>query len=153
VHRYDQGNLGDVLAGDEIDFTASTSDGFKLLTLRATLSASATVANRVAHFQFVSQSGDVIHEIVAHSAQVASAVTIYNLVGGNGANYEGSAVNDGVASLPLPDLWFPAGTLIKTKTTALDVGDKWGSVYWSALTGDEWAHLALLEEIASNIGH
>lgn len=76
----------------------------------------------------------------------------YNLIAASGSANEGSGVNDDVSSLALPDLWWPAGTTLRTTTTALQVGDQWSGVYWSALVGEEWEHLRLLAEIASTIG-
>jgi len=41
---------------------------------------------------------------------------------------------------------------VVTLTTAIDVGDQWSDVYWSALVGEEWEHLRWLEQIAAQLG-
>lgn len=152
MHRYVQGSVANPAAGHDLADIPNYGDTFRLLTFRARLATSAVVANRVPHFRFVSPSGNVIHEVVPSAVQAASLTVTYDLVGGSGAANEGSAVSDGVSSLCLPDFWFPAGTTLETATTALDVGDTWSAVYWSAIVGEEWEHLRLLTEIASQIG-
>lgn len=152
MHHYDQASVASPAVGHDLSGIPNYGDGYRLLTFRARLTTSAVVANRYPHFQFVSPSGNVIHEVAAYNAQVASTVTTYDLVAGLGVQGGGIYLTDGVSSLPLPDLWFPAGTKIQTKTTALDVGDKWDEVYYSALIGDEWEHLRLLAEIKAQLG-
>jgi hypothetical protein len=120
--------------------------------LRATLVTSAAVANRYPHFEFVNPDGTVLTAAVAHTAQTAGLTVKYNNVSDNGNLSEGSATNDGEASLPLPGMWFPAGTTIKTVTTAIDVGDQWSGIFYSFLEGDEWEHLKLLQELTSSMG-
>lgn len=153
MHRYIQGSLAQPAAGVELSELPNYSDTFRLLTLRAKLVTSATVSNRWPHFQFVSPSGNVVHEIAPHAAQVASAAIYYDLCGAGGAAFEGSAVNDDVSSLSLPDFWWPAGTTVVTSTTNLQSGDVWEDVYWSALVGEEFEHLKWLAQIAADIGH
>jgi len=152
MHRYVQGSVATPTAGLDIAEIPNYSDTFRLLTLRAEFVTAAAVANRYPHFQFVSPSGDVIHEIVPQTAQAAGATVTYDLVGGSGSANEGSTLNDGVSSLSLPDFWFPAGTKVRTLTTGLQAADQWSNVFWSALVGEEWQHLRLLEEIAATIG-
>lgn len=151
-HRYVQGSLAKIAAGVDLSEIPNYGDSFRLLTLRAELVTSATVANRYPHFQFVSPSGQVLHEVVPMTAQAASVTTFYNLVAASGSANEGSGVNDNVSSLALPDLWWPAGTTVRTTTTELQVADQWSGVYWSALVGEEWEHLRLLAEIAATLG-
>lgn len=152
MHRYIQGSVPNPLVGHDLTDVPNYGDEYRLLTLRAVLTTSATVANRYPHFQFVSPSGQVVHEVVPMTAQVASTVVTYNLIAASGSANEGSQVNDGVASLALPDLWWPTGTKLRTTTTALQAGDQWSAIYWSALVGEEWEHLKLLADIASQIG-
>ena len=150
--RYIQGSAPNPAAGADLVDIPNYGDTFRLLSLRAELVTSATVANRFPHFRFVSPSGAVIWESVGSTAQVASSTTVYMLTGANGAPQEGSAVNDGTVGMALPDFWVPAGTKYETVTTALAAGDQWSQIYWSALAGDEWEHLRWLEEIAGAIG-
>lgn len=152
MHRYVQGSVANPGAGHDLSDIPNYGDSYRLLTLRAVLTTSAVVANRYPHFQFVSPSGAVIHEIVPAAAQAASLAVTYDLVAANGALFDGSAVHDGVSSLSLPDLWVPAGTKVRTLTTAIDAGDTWTGVYWSALVGDEYEHIALLTEIRNALG-
>lgn len=152
MHRYIQGSVAQPAAGADLSEIPNYGDAFRLLTLHAKFVTSATVANRYPHFQFVSPSGEIIHEVVPSAAQVAGATTYYDLCGGNGASFDGTAVHDNVVSLSLPDFWFPAGTKVLTLTTGIAAGDQWSSIFWSALVGEEWQHLRLLEEIAAQIG-
>ena len=152
MRRYIQGSVGNPAAGADLAEIPNYGDTFRLLTLHAKFVTSAVVANRYPHFQFVSPSGAVLHEAVGQTAQAASITTYYDLCGGGGAANEGSAVADNVASLTLPEMWWPAGTKVVTLTTAIDVGDQWSDVYWSALVGEEWEHLRWLEQIAAQLG-
>lgn len=152
MHRYTEGPQQSPAAGHDLSFIPSTGDSFQLLTLRAKLVTSAVVANRFPHFQIVNPSGQVLHEVVSVAAQAASATVTYDLCGRNGAAFQGGAVSDTVSSLALPDVWWPADCTIRTVTTAIDVADQWSAIYWTALIGDEWDHLRLLEQIASQLG-
>jgi len=152
MHRYIQGTLATPLAGVELSELPNYADAFRLLTLRAKLVTSATVSNRWPHIQFVSPSGNVIHEVAPHAAQAASTAVYYDLCGSGGASLDGSAVNDDVSSMSLPDFWWPAGTKVVSVTTNLQAADQWEDVYWSALVGEEFEHLKWLSEIASSLG-
>ena len=152
MHRYEQGRQAAPPVGQDFSGVPNTADDYRLLTFRVQLLTSATVANRYPHFQFVTPTGDVVHEVVPMSAQVASTTITYDLISSRGSANEGSAPNDGVASLALPNLWFPANTRLRSLTTGLQVGDSWGISYYSALYGDEWEHLMLLREIKVALG-
>lgn len=152
MHRYIQGSEANPGAGNELSNVPNYGDAYRLLSLRVKLVTSATVANRFPHFQFVSPSGTIIHEVVPSAAQVASKTIYYDLCGADGAANEGSAVNDDVSSLSLPDFWWPSGTKVVTVTTAIDATDAYTDVYWSALVGEEQEHLRWLSEIAGAIG-
>ena len=151
MHQYTSGSIVSPVAGADISYVLSNRDSVRLTTLRAKLVTSATVANRYGHFQFVDPSGDILHEVVAQAAQAAGATVTYDLVGGSGSMNEGSSIYDGLSSLPLPDLWFPPGTSIVTKTTGIQAGDQWSSIFFTALVGREWEHLELLAEIAQSM--
>ena len=152
MRRFTQGSLVQPAAGHDIADPTETTDSFRLLTWRAKLLTSAVVANRFPHFQITDKSGTVLHDIAPAAAQVAGTTVVYDLCGGGGANPGGEAVVDGVSSLPLPDIWWPAGTKFNSLTTAIDVGDQWSAISWTAFIGDELEHLRWLEEIAGSIG-
>ena len=152
MHRYVQGSVAEPAAGADLTEVPNYGDTFRLLSLRATLVTSSTTASRYPHFKFVSPSGNVVHELVPSTAQVASKTVVYQLVGGNGAAYEGSATVDGLSSCSLPDLWWPAGTKVETATTAIDAGDQWSDIYFSMLVGEEQATVRLLSDIAHSLG-
>lgn len=150
--EYVEGSLPPPAAATDLSFIPAHGNRFVLTSLRAQLVTSATVASRVPHFQIVNASGQVLHEITAPAAQTATTTITYDLCARNGAPFQGSAVVDGVAGITLPDLWWPAGTQIKTATTAIASGDQWGSIYWTALVGDEWEILQLLAQLAKQAG-
>ena len=152
MHRYTQGTEAQPAVGVDLANVPNYGDSFRLLSLRVTLTTSAVVANRYPHFQYVTPSGAVLFETVPSTAQVASKSTVYQLTAGNGAPNEGSAVNDNVSGIAAPDFWLPAGTKIRTVTTAIDVGDQWSAVYYSMLVGEEQEHLHLLSEIVRSLG-
>jgi hypothetical protein len=146
-----QGSLAQPALGVDLVDIINTSDSFKLQTLRATLTTSAVVANRFPHFRIVNQNGDIFHEMVASTAQTASSTIVYDLCGGNGGAAAGTATVDGVASIKLPDFWLPGSADLSTVTTALDAGDQWSKIFWTALVGDEFEHLKMLQWIADGV--
>lgn len=152
MHKFIQGSNQNPAAGADVAITPITGEPFRLMTLRAKLTASVVVANRFPHFQIIDQSGAIVHEIVANAAQVASSIVTYQLTCGNGAPYQGGAVVDGVSGIALPDIWFAPGFKVRTLTTAIDAGDQWSIVNWTALTGDEYEQARWLEQIAGSIG-
>lgn len=152
VPGYVEGSVPAPAVGTDLSFTPAHGNRHVLTTLRAQLVTSSGVANRFPHFQLKNNAGQVIHEITAPAAQTATTTVTYALVARNGAAFQGSAVVDGVASMTLPDLWWPEGYSWNTATTALQAGDQWSISYWSALVGDEWEHLQLLAQIAAQLG-
>jgi len=137
MHRYVRDTQAKPAAGLEVGGLPATAEPFKLLTLRATLVTSATVADRWPHFQFVTPSGDVFFECVPSAAQAASKTITYQLTADSGAPNEGSAVNDDVAGLSLPGFWMPDQTKVKTVTTAIDPADQWEGIYLTYLVRDD----------------
>ena len=152
MHRHVQGTEAQPAAGADTTIVTIPNDSFRVDSVHATLTTGAAVANRYPHFQFISQAGLILHEVVAHTAQAASQIVAYDLVVGGGNLSEGSAVNDGVVSLPLPDIWWPAGTTLIVKTTAIAAADQWSAINYSIMAGEELEHLRLLAEIAGQLG-
>ena len=152
MHQYDQGSVPQPAVGTDFNNVPNFSEPYRLLTLRCKLVTSAVVATRYPHFQFVTPSGEVVHEIVPQNGQAASLTYYYDLIAGSGSANEGSVVNDNVVSLSLPDLWWPHGTKLQVVTTARDVGDQWSDIYYSLFVGDEWERDRRILEALQQLG-
>ena len=152
MHKYVRDDIAQPAVGADVSTFPSTSAEYRLLTVRAKLVTSAAVANRFPHFQMVTPSGDVFFEAVPSAAQTASATVIYQLTADSGAPNEGSAVNDGVSGLSLPNFWVDEGCRFKTVTTAIDAGDQWSGIYATYLIRDERGMIALIEQALAQHG-
>ena len=150
MHKHVREQPPSPLAGVDISAFPSTQSPYRLLTVRAKLVTSATVANRTPHFQFVTPSGDVFFEAVPSAAQTEGATVIYQLTADSGAPNEGSAVNDGIAGLSLPNFWVEEGTRVKTATTNIEAGDQWSSIYVTYLVRDALAWRELVADVVDS---
>jgi hypothetical protein len=140
------------LAGNDFSYQISSGDKMQLITLRAIFTAAVAVANRYVHFQIVNLSGQILHEIVAPVVTASSAVT-YSAVSGTGFYNTSLTVEDGVLSIPIPNLTFPVGCSVRSKTTAIAAADQWSGIYMTALVGNEQEHLKWLETVANGIAN
>ena len=147
---YVQGSIAQPAAGADLSYLPDFTDAFRLLTLRVQLTTAVAAANRYPHFQFVTASGEVMHEVVAAAAQVASTTITYLLVGAGGSSTNGGVLTDNTSGLALPDIWWPAGTRLRTATTAIQAADQWSSSFFTLHVGREHEHLQYLMEIAEN---
>lgn len=95
-----------------------------LAAIVGTFTASAAVANRLPAFQVQDGAGHTLWTIQTPSAQTAGQVHSYVSGPGVGVNAAGNTV-----TLPIPaGLVLPAGAVIKSATTAIDVADQWSAV-------------------------
>ncbi|HEY3042613.1 MAG TPA: hypothetical protein VGJ39_01215 [Vicinamibacterales bacterium] len=122
----------DPAAGAEISETVPTGARWQLLTLRATLTASATVATRHAALGFRDGATQFYLSPQANG-QLASQVFAYDWAAGvPGDSAFGGLYNLGAIGFPLQLL---AGQVIETSTSALQVGDNWNAPVY---TVREW---------------
>jgi hypothetical protein len=150
THNHVEVPVAQPAAGADWSVVISSNDEVQLLTMRATLTTSVTVDNRAAHFQVVNPSGQIIHEIAMPAVAAGAAVT-YSGVAGTGFYNTSLTVEDGILSIPLPNLWWPDNVTIRSKTTLLQSGDQWSGIYLSALVGDSQGHLRELEAITAAV--
>lgn len=152
MHKFLQGVVANPAPGGDVTFCPSTTDDFRLLTFRASLVTSAVVANRIVALNFFNKDEVALSGTFLDTYQTASANVTYNFTGGTGYMQGTNASGDSPFQGPIADLWWPAGTPIKTVTAHLDVADQWEGVVWTALLGEEYEHLRWLEKIAKALG-
>lgn len=112
-------------AGAEISETVPTGARWELLSLTATLTSSATVANR--HAVLVLDDGATPYFRVGISTNQAASLAInYNYAQGVGS----AALDGGVQFItPIPaGVRLASGHRVRTLTTNLQVGDQWSAV-------------------------
>lgn len=92
---------------------------------RARLVTSAAVANRVPVLTLADGDALAVWQCAPQAAQAATATVDYSAAD-SGAGP--SAVLGGVAILPLPSVWLPAGWSVRIVTAAIDAADQWSAI-------------------------
>lgn len=122
-------------AGTEINEVVPVNRRWELLSLRALLTTSATVANRQPLFAIKDAVGDIDFTSQSGIAQAASLAWNYTL-----APFGFPATQNLLeVSMPLfPKRILGSGYIINTSTTGLQAGDQWSAPRYTVL---EWADL------------
>jgi len=115
-----------------ISFKANTRNWLHSLT--ATLTTSATVANRTPVFELLDYAGNVVWQLAPTTVQAASLVYVYDLA-------ESLTLSADVNSnkvIPFPETTYVYGAgsaVVKSVTTNLQAADQWSAVY---LVYEQW---------------
>lgn len=125
-------------AGVDFSFIPCGTDKVRLLTLTATLTTSAVVANRRPALAFSDKSAGTFWSADAINPQVASLAVTYSWARGVGAQVASAIVTTERAALQLPDMWLQGQDTIKSITGAIDVGDQWSNIIFRAVVGEAW---------------
>jgi hypothetical protein len=91
----------------------------------ATLTTSATAANRIPTFYIQDSSGNLVWKLGATAAQIASKTAVYNL--GEAATCSTDANGNVVVTLPSEALILNGGT-IGSVTTNIQAADQWSAI-------------------------
>lgn len=123
--------------GVEWSATVPPGSTWELLTVRHSITTSAVVANRIPGLRVTDSDGGFVLRIPP-SGQVAASSS----QGLSFASGIGGWVNLGemVSPLPSPPILLPSGWIIRSLTSALDVGDQYAA---SILTVREWSATAM----------
>ena len=118
-------SLGNPAAGS--DFTLSFNVGTRnwVHALSATLTTSATVANRMPVFLFKDISGNLLWSLGGNTAQTASKTVEYNL--GESAALGVDSAGNAVVTMPTEAVGV-ANWSIASSTAGLQAGDQWSSI-------------------------
>lgn len=112
-------------AGADFVFTVEGGRIWQPVAVRALLTTSAAVANRVVNLN-VTDGNDTLATLPNQGPQVASQVDAYTWADG----YDlagGSIAAVGSVATGLPPLALPAGYTLRGSTLALDVADQWSA--------------------------
>jgi len=128
------------VVGTDLVIPAANGQDWRVLGVRATLTASAAVANRTVTAVADDQT-NIGLQIPTGITQVATIVTTYVWVAG--LSFAPAAVVANIISLTLPDLILPTGWRFRTLTAGLDVGDQWSGVtiYIERMDEPPWRNL------------
>ena len=119
-------------AGADISETVPSNTRWRLLSFRAQLTASATVANRQPKLT-LDDGVNIFFTVDAAANQVAGAITINTWFPG----CQPLAGISGDQIMPIPtDTFLSGGYRIRTSTTGIQVGDQWTAPQYEVL---EWA--------------
>lgn len=120
-------------AGAEIVQVVPGGVVWEVLALRATLTTSAAVANRLTSLQLRDSDNRIAYEFPGAAVQAATLGVSYTWSSGYGTS---TAVQGQQLPLPAPPPVVLAGGTVRTVTTLLDVADQWSAV---VLTVREWS--------------
>lgn len=105
------------------DYVYTLTSAKRLVGFYGVLSASATVATRLAQLTFLDPSGQHLFLSPQMPGLTASQFAAFQwhqewpLISG--------AVSGSAAIMPLPNIYLPAGSKIQTATTGIQAGDTW----------------------------
>jgi hypothetical protein len=149
--KYVQGSVDQPAAGADFSFSPSNGDSFKLLTLRAELLIAADGGAEAGVLEFADKSGNAILDVNSTPAGEASATFYFNWAARTTYLTQALEASPFYLFQPLPDLWMPEGTTISTITQSLVADDQWTNIVYTALVGEEFEHLVLLERLIHRI--
>lgn len=144
MRRLINGSAAAPLAGHDFTFIPSTSDKTKLLSVTATFTTSAAVANRLPSIDIKTQNGDKLFAADVVTFQTAGLAVQYSWAIGANINVRSAEVTAEQVSGALPDMILMANDSVFATTAAIDVADQWSSVFYRALVWDEEEHFAEL---------
>ena len=123
--------IGNPAAGSDFTITSSSAGRVRVRSMKATFTASATVANRFPSFQLGSA---VEFQVQDTAADTASQVVTYSLCSGGTSSRGGGNPIFVVAPLPGPAIERPSAVLASS-TQGIQVGDQWSAI---SLDTEEW---------------
>ena len=121
-------------AGVDISEVCPSNRRWQLLMFRASLTSSATVANRLVNI-ILDDGTNMLYRLTANTNQPASQTNGYNVASGIPNAFDG-AVDIGT-TLPQPTI-IKAGCRIKTSTTNLQAGDQWTAPQYLVIEWGLW---------------
>lgn len=112
-------------AGQEASWVVPAGENWELLSLHLVLVTSAVVANRVPNIVIDNSGAAIYTKLAAGTTQPASISADYSFSVDLPLS-TGALAAGGVSTGSMPRMVIPAGSRIRTLTTALDAGDNYG---------------------------
>jgi hypothetical protein len=116
-----------VAAGADITATVPVGVIWNVVSLSATFTASAAVANRTISFQVKAQDGSVVYQYALNTALTAGQILVLEFSEDVVTIPTGYSTTNSVVS-PLPSTWFPPGWSFGTNTLSIQAGDQWSGL-------------------------
>lgn len=111
-------------AGSDWTYTVAAGTRERIVSVTATLTTSATVANRIPVIT-ITQGGNIVYQASPTAAQTATTALTYLFT--SGLQPWTGAGGQIVVPLP-PNLFLTGGNTISVTTTALQAGDQWSNI-------------------------
>lgn len=122
-------------AGADWTFTLPAAGYWRIRSVFATLTASATVANRQPGLAIT--DGTVLwHRARPGAVLIANGVA--DVLAMPGLGFQTQGATQGTFTLPIPDVVMPPGFVISSVSTALQAGDQYSSIVIAAEEHDFW---------------
>lgn len=149
--KYVQASAQQPAAGADFSFCPSNSDSFKLLSVRAVLAVAADDTTLQVNYQFVTPSSDIAWECASQALPAAASTGIFQWTKSDAM--VGSEPGEEITLItnPIPNFWWPAGTIFRTAMKEQAADDQWSDIYYIALVGDEFEHLQRLERLTQQL--
>lgn len=115
--------------GADIVYAPVKDACWRLLSLQATLTTSATVATRTPALEIVMGDGELLYAKAVAAAQTAGTAVVYSWAKRAGQGSDTSALAGLYVADGVPDYHLPNLAVIKTVTLALQATDQWSNVF------------------------
>lgn len=154
VHNMQVVPVPSPVAGAEFTFQPRAGEDWRIIGVRATLTTSAAVANRVPEVVWDDQTS-IGGGFVALTTQPASIAVVYNFVPGSSAFSTGALAANGKANVGLGEIILPTGYRFRSITTAIDVADQWSAITVAFERIDEppWRNPMIGTELDEEVEH
>lgn len=126
VHNEQIRPVPNPVVGAELVIPVPSPEDWRLIAVRATLTTSAVVANRVPELGVDDQTTTGA-SVTAMTTQPASTAVVYDFTAMSSAFSTGALATGAHANVGIVDWVVPMAWRIRTVTVGLDVGDQWSA--------------------------
>lgn len=127
VHNVQILPVASPVAGAEFVVSPRAGEDWRIIGIRATLTTSAAVANRVPELVWDDQT-TIGAGVAAMTTQPASVAVTYNFAVMSSAFSTGALATGAKANVGLPELILPTGYRARSITSLIDVADQWSNI-------------------------
>lgn len=118
--------IAKIAAGTDLSFQIPVGLNWNVVSVIATFTASAGVANRVINFQVKDQNGTLVYAYPLPQLTASQSQTF--LFSEDVVSVPSSLTTGGTVLVPLPSTWFSSEWTFGTSTTNIQAGDQWSAV-------------------------
>lgn len=136
VHNLQIRTVQSPVAGSDFVIVVPSPEDWRVIGVRATLTTSAAVANRVPEIVYDDQT-NIGAGVVAMTTQPASTAVVYNFACLSSAFSTGALATGAKANIGIGEWILPTAYRLRVITTAIDAADQWSAITVSFERMDE----------------